>query len=101
MVDNFRRFQASDPSGRVWDVQFLWQQNAISIRHGDAVDVKFALSSGGERHETVVTLPHPELLETSRQAGRPLTDAWCSRLAAERLKTAIERGEADPHTASL
>jgi hypothetical protein len=100
MTDNFRRFQAADPSGRVWDVDFLWQQNAISIRNGDAVDVKFALSSGAERREIVVTLPHPALLEASREAGRPVTDAWCSRLAAQHLKRSIERGGIDPGATS-
>lgn len=101
MAENFRRFQAADPFGRVWDVEFLWQQNAISIRHGDAVDVKFALSSGGERHEKIVTLLHPALLEASRKEGRPVTDAWCSQLAAQRLKRAIESGEGGPDTAWL
>ena len=93
MADEFRRFQATDASGRVWEVEFLWQQNAISIRRGDSVDVKFAMSNGGERREKVVALPHPALLEASRKEGRPITDAWCSRLAAQRLKRAIETGE--------
>ena len=49
MIENFRRFQAGpDPFGRTWDVEFRWQQNGISIRHADTVDVKFHLSRDGD-----------------------------------------------------
>ena len=94
MLPNFRGFQAGpDPFGRVWRVEFLWLQNAISIRHSDSVDVKFVVSSGDTRAESVVALGHPALLELSRKAGRPLTDPWCVRLAALHLKRLIEAGE--------
>ena len=94
MIENFRRFQAGpDPFGRTWDVEFKWLQTAISIRHSDSVDVKFIISSGEERMEKVIALMHPDLLELSRKAGRPLTDPWCSRLAALHLKHMIETGE--------
>jgi len=36
----------------------LWIQNAISIRHADAIDVKFELSSGPDRAFKVVALGH-------------------------------------------
>ncbi len=92
MLENFREFQARDLFGQVWQVRFLWLQTAISIRHSDSVDVKFALESGGERSEKVIALMHPDLLELSRRTGRPLTDSWCSRLAALHLIHMIETG---------
>jgi hypothetical protein len=93
MPDNFRHFEVRDPFGQHWQVDFLWLQTAISIRHSDSVDVKFALSSGGERMEKVIALMHPDLLELSRKSGRPITDPWCSRLAALHLVHVIETGE--------
>ncbi|HEX8984212.1 MAG TPA: hypothetical protein VF767_02220 [Bryobacteraceae bacterium] len=93
MLEDFRTFEATDPFGRSWKIGFLWQQNAISIRHADAVDVKFELVSGDRRLSKVIALPHPSLLELSRKTGRPLTDAWCSRLAALHLRETIETGE--------
>ncbi|MGE5647882.1 MAG: hypothetical protein ACM336_19065 [Acidobacteriota bacterium] len=93
MPSDFRHFEAADPAGGTWKIDFLWQQNAISIRHADAIDVKFALSSGDTRATKVIALTHPLLLELSRTLGRPLTDAWCSRLAAAHLKRMIETGE--------
>ena len=68
-MENFRRFQAVDPYGRAWQVEFRWQQNAISIRHGDTVDVKFQLIQGDDVTEKVVALNHPDLLTLSK-AGR-------------------------------
>jgi hypothetical protein len=93
MPDPFRHFEAGDLFGRVWKVEFLWQQNAISIRHADAVDVKFELVSGDARETKVIALLHPHLLELSRRAGRPISDSWCSRLAAAHLKQMIRSGE--------
>jgi hypothetical protein len=93
MLTDFRRFEAADPFGRAWKVEFLWQQNGISIRHADTVDVKFELASGEMRATKVVALMHPYLLDLSRKSGRPVTDAWCSRLAALHLKQMIETGE--------
>ncbi len=101
MIDNFRQFQATDPEGRVWDVEFLWQQNAISIRHANGVDVKFRIKSGAETAEKVVELPLQDLVEESRRENRPITDPWVSRLAAEHLKRAIEGGWDDPCTTRL
>ena len=47
MSENIREFQVGpDGEGRVWSVQFVWLQTAISIRHADAVDVKFLVSDG-------------------------------------------------------
>jgi hypothetical protein len=93
MIENFRHFEVRDPFGQSWDVEFLWLQTAISIRHSDSVDVKFALRSGAERIEKVIALPSPDLLALSRKTGRPITDPWCSRLAALHLARVIETGE--------
>ena len=93
MPDNFRHFQVADPSGRVWNVDFLWIQNAISIRHADAIDVKFELSAGPERTAKVVALMQPHLLALGAQTGKPVTDPWCSALAARHLRRMIETGE--------
>lgn len=91
MNENFRRFDAGpDPFGRTWTVEFRWLQTAISIRHADAVDVKFQLTSGEDISEKVVSLPHPDLLALSGNAGRALTDPWCMKLAALHLKEMIE-----------
>lgn len=93
MLENFRQFEATDPFGGTWTVVYLWIQNAISIRHADAIDVKFELTSAdGEHAEKFVALPHPLLLELSRETSRPITDSWVARLAAGHLKQMIETG---------
>lgn len=90
-MENFRRFEAGpDPFGRRWTVEFRWLQNAISIRHADAIDVKFQLQNGEHMEEKVVSLPHPDLLALSAKTGRPLTDPWCMKLAALHLREMIE-----------
>ena len=93
MIDNFRNFEAGpDPFGAMWRVEFRWIQNGIAIRHADTVDVKFFVSSGEVVEEKVVALSHPHLLALSERTGQPVTDAWCSRLAAAHLKDMIESG---------
>lgn len=93
-MENFRDFQAGpDPFGRTWQVQFKWQLNGISTRHSDSVDVKFRLQQDGETMEKVIALMHPDLLELSTKTGKPITDAWVSRLAALHLMHMIETGE--------
>ncbi len=93
-MENFRQFEVRDLFGRLWHVEYLWGQNAISIRHADAVDVKFDLTADdGERQTKVIALPHPLLESLSREANRPVTDAWCARLAAGHLKHMLQTGE--------
>lgn len=89
MSEQLRSFQASDPFGRSWDVEFRWLQNAISIRHADAVDLKYYIAGGDEKRELVVALPHPALLKICDERGRPLTDAWCLRLGAMHVRHMI------------
>jgi hypothetical protein len=94
-LTSFRRFEAGpDPFGRTWDVQFRWQQNGITIRHADTIDVKFDVSTVDEpRQEKVIALRHPDLLRLSKETGRNLSDAWCMKLAALHLKYMIETDE--------
>ena len=95
MPENIRRFQAGpDPFGRIWEVEFRWLQTGISIRHADTVDVKFVMWTDGEdKQERVIALPHPSLLTLSSETGHPLTDAWCTLLAARHLRYMIQSGE--------
>ncbi len=95
MQESFRQFDAGpDPFGRRWNVKFRWLQTAISIRHADAVDVKFFLScDDGSSEEKVVSLPHTPLLGLAKELGRAVTDSWCSRLAAAHLARMIETFE--------
>jgi len=94
MVESFRHFQAGpDPFGRTWQVDFLWLQTAISIRHSDSIDVKFLLTGGDTRTEKVIALRHPDLLALSRKTGRPLTDPWCMKLAGLHLLRLVETGD--------
>lgn len=89
-MENFRRFESTDPHGRRWEVEFRWQQNAITIRHSDAVDVKFQLRQGDELTEKVIAIPHPDLVAFARSSGQTLNDGWVSRLAALHLREMIE-----------
>lgn len=88
-----RYFKATDPFERLWDVEFRWLQTGISIRHADTVDVKFELTSGDEKQEKVIALPHPLLLELSAAKGVPLTDPWCMRLATAHLQIMLRTWE--------
>ena len=94
MIENFRHFHAGpDLRGRTWQVDLLWLQTATAIRHSDSIDVKFLLSDGEVRMEKVVSLNYPDLLELSRTTGHPLTDPWCTKLAALHLARMVETGD--------
>ncbi len=92
---NYREFEAGpDPFGRKFQVLFKWLQTAISIRHSDTVDVKFILlDESGEKTEKTIALPHADLLRVSQEAGRPMDDPWCGRIAALHLRHLVETGE--------
>ena len=93
-MENFRQFDAGpDPFGRTWKVEFKWLQTAISLRHSDTVDVKFVVHDDSARVEKTIALPHADLLALIQRTARPMTDAWCSRLAALHLQHLIETGE--------
>lgn len=93
MRENYRRFEVDDPFGRVWDVEFRWLQNAISIRHADAVDCKYYISAGEEKREFVVALPHAALVALAAERRRALTDAWCMKLAGMHVEHLISTWE--------
>lgn len=94
VMENFRQFEAGpDPFGGLWTVQFKWLQTAISLRHSDTVDVRFVLRSAEKRLEKTVAMPHADLLALSKKTGRPMTDAWCSRIAALHLQQMVKTGE--------
>ncbi len=94
MRENYRRFDVNDPFGRTWDVEFRWLQNAISIRHADAVDCKYYIGTAGEeKREMVVALPHAALVEVANGHKRALTDAWCMKLAGMHLDYLISTWE--------
>lgn len=92
MSDQLRNFEVSDPYGRHWQIEFRWLQNAISIRHADAIDLKYYISDGQERRELVVALPHAALLKLAAGRGRELTDAWCLHLGAVHVRQMIATG---------
>lgn len=93
MIENIRRFLVNDPFGRSWDAEFRWQQNAISIRHADAIDCKYYLSTGEERRELVVSLQHADLVNVAADSGRELSDAWVTRLAGLHVRHMISSWE--------
>ena len=79
----------SEITGERFTVEFRWLQTAISLRHSDTVDVKFLVNGQGQ----VIGLPHAALEEACRQAGVPLTDPLCRRLAARHLEFVLRAGE--------
>jgi hypothetical protein len=93
MLENPRTFQATDPFGRTWSAEFRWLQNAISIRHADAVDLKYFLSSDEEKREIVIALPHADLRAAATRSARELTDSWCLHLASLHLREMIRTWE--------
>ena len=93
MPEDSRLFEVADPTGRKWTAEFRWLQNAISIRHADAVDLKYYLTSGEERREIVISLPHSDLGALALQSERQITDAWCLHLASRHLKQMIATWE--------
>jgi hypothetical protein len=93
-MESFREFEAGpDPFGRTWHVQFKWMLTAISTRGADAIDSKFILACGDERYEKIISMRHPDVLRLSEKTGRPVTDPWCSKLAALHLTHMIETWE--------
>jgi len=99
MPENFRRFTTGpDPFGRMWEAEFRWLQTAISIRHADAVDVKYTVWTHGpqgkeDQHEKIIALSHPGLLALAERTGHALTDPWCLKLAAHHLQYMVTSGE--------
>ncbi|HAX44776.1 MAG TPA: hypothetical protein DCY80_19730 [Solibacterales bacterium] len=93
MRQDFRQFSVVDPFGRSWDVDLRWIQNAISIRHADAVDCKYYISHGEEKMERVIALPHAGLGAAARRHDREISDAWCIRIAGLHLEHMLSTWE--------
>jgi hypothetical protein len=96
-MENFRDFEIGpDPFGRTYHVLFKYLQTAISIRHSDSVDVCFILEGGGDgdaRLIRTIVIPHADMRAYAQRSGRKVSDSWCSRLAACKLRNAVETGE--------
>ena len=93
-MENFRDFKIGpDPFARTWHVLFKYLQTAISIRHSDSVDVCFILENEGDRVIRTIVIPHADIRAFSQLAGRKISDSWCSRIAACKLRNAVETGE--------
>jgi hypothetical protein len=94
LMENYRDFEIGpDPFGRTWHILFKYLQTGISIRHADSVDVCFLATCADETLKRVIVLNHPDVLAYTKRKGMILSDTWCSRIAAFKLKHAIENGE--------
>ena len=93
-MENFRDFDTdADPFGRIWHAQFKYLQTGISIRHSDTVDVCYLLDNGEEQTRKVVVMQNADIRAYGKRTGRPVSDAWCSRIAMCKLRNTIETGE--------
>ncbi len=93
-MENFRDFDAgTDPFGQKWHANFKYLQTGISIRHSNSVDVCFILDNGVEQVQKIVVIPNPEIRAYAARTGRPVSDAWCSRIALCKLQHVISTAE--------
>ena len=93
-MENFRDFEAgTDPFGRVWHAQFKYLQTGISIRHSDSVDVRYVLENGEEHIQKTIVIQNADIRAYGKRTGRPVSDAWCSRIAMCKLRNTIETAE--------
>jgi hypothetical protein len=87
---NYRDFHTQSVlTGQDYHCLFVYLQTAISLRHSDTVDVKFRVNGTG----IVVALPHTAWAVYQQKAGRPLSDARATEVAAGILKEGLERGD--------
>jgi hypothetical protein len=93
-MENFRDFDAGvDPFGRRWHAQFKYLQTGISIRHSDSVDVRYVLDNGEEQVQKTVVIPNADIRAYTLRTKRPVSDAWCSRVAVCKLRHVIETAQ--------
>jgi hypothetical protein len=93
-MQNFRDLKLGpDPFGRTWHAQFKYLQTGISIRHSDSVDVCYILDNGDEQTRKVVVIQNADIRAYGARTGRPIGDAWCSRIALCKLRYVIETAE--------
>jgi len=93
-MENFRDFEAGpDPFGRMWHAQFKYLQTGISIRHSDTVDVRYVLDNGEEQIQKTVVMQNADIRAYGKRTSRPVSDAWCARIAMCKLRNTIETAE--------
>jgi hypothetical protein len=93
-MQNFRDLKLGpDPFGRTWHAQFKYLQTGISIRHSDSVDVCYILDNGDEQTRKIVVIQNADIRAYGARTGRPVSDAWCSRIAMCKLRYVIETAE--------
>lgn len=93
-MENFRDFDAgADPFGQKWHATFKYLQTGISIRHSNSVDVCYILDNGTEQLQKVVVIANPDIRAYSARTGRPINDAWCSRIAMCKIMRIVETAE--------
>jgi hypothetical protein len=93
-MQNFRDLNLGpDPFGRTWHAQFKYLQTGISIRHSDSVDVCYMLDNGDEQTRKIVVIQNADIRAYGARTGRPVSDAWCSRIAMCKLRYVIETAE--------
>lgn len=93
-MENFRDFAVgTDPFGRTWQAQFKYLQTGISIRHSDSVDVCFILDNGDERIQKTIVISNADIREYAGRKDRKVSDPWCSRIAAAKLRNTILTAE--------
>ena len=92
-MENFREFAVDDPFGQKWHAHFKYLQTGISIRHSNSVDVCYILDSGSEQIHKTVVIPNADIRSYATRTGRPISDAWCSRIAMLKLQYVIETAE--------
>jgi hypothetical protein len=93
-MQNFRDLKLGpDPFGRTWHAQFKYLQTGISIRHSDSVDVCYILDNGDERVQKIVVIQNADIRAYGARTRRPVSDAWCSRIAMCKLRYVIETAE--------
>lgn len=93
-MENFREFEAGpDPFGRTWHAQFKYLQTGISIRHSDSVDVRYVLDNGEEQLQKTIVIQNADIRTYAARTKRPVSDAWCSRIAMCKLRYVIESAE--------
>ena len=94
LMENFRDFDAgTDPFGQKWHANFKYLQTGISIRHSNSVDVCYILDNGSEQLQKIVVIQNADIRAYGASTGRPVSDAWCSRVAMCKLRHVIETAE--------
>jgi len=57
------------------------------------VDVCYILDNGDEQTQKIVVIQNADIRAYAARTGRPVSDAWCSRIALCKLRYVIETAE--------